>query len=486
MKTKLIYFTCSIVLIFLIGVQVCAQTTITGGSWLVIADGGKLVSTKNVVVQNGGGIYGNGNSSLILKKDLINQNIGSINWISVNNVEFSGSENQHITGRSSFFNVAVNNPAGLTLDGNTYVENGLVLSLGHLMLENNDLTLGHNGVFGGTPSVSAMVVPTGTGHLFKNVMEGYSTTFTFPVGSNTGTASYSPATLNFTSFPLTYAIKQVGINLANVKYPDPAITGNYLNRYWSLAESGFTSFTCNATFQYVPADVTGSETVLSCTRVNPLPWITYGLTDATTHMLVATGITSFGSYTGLKSTTTPANQELVNINIPDGVSSCYDATQTITVAGNGKTFMVNYGGSAILVAGQKISMLPGTQVSPGGYLHGYIADNGNYCVSQPPALMNSVAMGMDAVSVFRGTTGEHQVRVYPNPASGMFTVEVNGNDNTGLTAIEIYSMTGIRLTRENLHGEQSHLSSVTGFMPGLYFIRVYTENQVTTVKLIKN
>ena len=157
------------------------------------------------------------------------------------------------------------------------------------------------------------------------------------------------------------------------------MTGNYLNRYWNLSQSGITDFNCNPTFQYTVNDVTGTEGSLSCTKVSPLPWITYGLANTTTHVLSATGVTSFSSFTGIKSSTPTTINELENITIGNGVTNCYDATEVLRVADNGTTFEVEAGGNVTLIAGMQISLLPGTHVFEGGYLHGYITTTSEYC-----------------------------------------------------------------------------------------------------------
>src|ERR1035437_4424466 len=115
-----------------------------------------------------------------------------------------------------------------------------------------------------------MVVATGTGEMRKSFSGAGS--FTFPVGDTTGIAEYSPVSLAFTSGTFG-SNNYAGVSLVNASYP--GYSNSYLKRYWTLAQSGITGFTCNATFQYVPADVTGSESDIWCTKVAPNPVVMY-------------------------------------------------------------------------------------------------------------------------------------------------------------------------------------------------------------------
>ena len=123
--------------------------------------------------------------------------------------------------------------------------------------------------------------------------------FTFPVGDTTATAEYSPVTLTFASGTFGTG-NYAGASLANAKYTMDSINGSYLKRYWALSQSGISSFSCNATFQYLPADVIGTESSIYCTKVNPSPWITYSAANTVTHQLAANGLTSFSTFTGTR------------------------------------------------------------------------------------------------------------------------------------------------------------------------------------------
>ena len=466
------------ILISLLLPSMQAENVITTGTTLKVTAGTTLVSVDNLVVKSWATLDNAG--TLILKKNISNEN-ALPNSLGTGSAELSGSTAQSITGQNVIQNLTVNNVSGATIGGNTNVNGNLTLTSGKVTLGSNNLLLGPSAAIVGTPSALVMIVVTGTGELRKEFPAGYAGAFTYPVGDDTGTPEYSPVTVVFTGG--TFAVgNYIGVNLKNEKYNDPGITGNYLNRYWSLSQFGTAGVMCNATFQYSQADVVGTENKLSCTRVNPIPWVTYGPTNASTHLLIANSLTSFGSFTGLKSTTTPLNQQLANVVIPGGTTTCYDAVQVLTLAGSGATFLVQNNGSVTLVAGNKISMLDGTKVNSGGYMHAYITTNGIFCGSLLNPLVanfvNKETLGIETV------IKNQFIKVYPNPTTDIVIVELINNETAA--NITVYSMQGGRLYQKDLNGENKFQFSLAGKPTGIYMVHVLSGDKTEVAKVVKN
>jgi len=266
-----------------------ADNVISSGTSVKINSGTIVSSAQNFVIENGAGLAIEG--SLILKNNLTNQN--AVDDLGSGTIAFSGTSAQSLSGQNTLGTLAVNNPAGLDLTGNITLNTGLSLQNGHIRLGTNNLTLGSTATVTGTPSATAMVIATGTGELRKS-FSGIGA-FTFPVGDNTETAEYTPVTLTFTSG--TFATgNYAGVKLSNSTYT--GLSGNYLNRYWTITQSGITSAQYNALFQYVPADVVGTETSLSSVQLEPAPAIAYSPANALLHQLTVTGATTFGVFSG--------------------------------------------------------------------------------------------------------------------------------------------------------------------------------------------
>ena len=148
-----------------------------------------------------------------------------------------------------------------------------------------------------------------------------------------------------------------------------------------------------------------------------------------------------------------ANPICVNISVFGSVSSqvCYNALNTITVAGAPFTFTVLSTGNATFIAGEKISYLPGTRVLAGGKMTGKIAPNGPWCST--PAMPSSLSAGKEELPL---VTERASFRLFPNPTNGNFTLEQKGDVNFSSVKVEVYSMNGAKVLTENMVGEKSH------------------------------
>ncbi len=467
----------AIVLLLSLATAALSETIITSGSKLIVASGTKLVTAGTLVIKDGGTL--NNSGTVIFKQNLTNETPGE-NDLGSGLAEFSGIANQTITGVNHIQDLRIYNGAGVTLAGPTLVKGTLILDNGKVDLGSNDLRLGPLGVIGGTPSVLAMVIATGSGMLQKEFPVGYTGSFTFAVGDNTDTPEYSPATLIFSV--ANSVVNEIGITLVNARFDDPAINGNYLKRYWMFDWYG-TAVNCDATFQYTAADVVGDESVLSCTRIGSPTWITYGLTNPVSHLLSATGLTSLSWYTGVRSNTAPVDNQVQNVTLENGMTSCYSAINHLTVAGGGKIFLVKNGASATLVAGGSVTLGYGTTVQPGGYLHAYITTNGNYCGAVPG--MVATTAGENEQQGIEFSANGRWVRIYPNPTSDKVIVELEPNGMPSGASVSIYNMQGERLMTRSFGSGSKFEFSLNGKPVGCYLFHVVSGGKSEIAKVIK-
>ena len=169
----------------------------------------------------------------------------------------------------------------------------LTLTQGWLRLRAYNLTVDQSLNVNGTPGVERMVVADGGGALRK-LFTGPGS-FTFPLGDESGTPEYSPVMLHFTAGTFA-AGAYVAAQVQNSKHPENN-WDSFINRYWTVTQSGISAFTYDATFQYTLADVVGSESSLKGLKWDGSNWLTGSLVDTFSHQFGFNGLDSFSEFT---------------------------------------------------------------------------------------------------------------------------------------------------------------------------------------------
>ena len=177
----------------------------------------------------------------------------------------------------------------------------------------------------------------------------------------------------------------------------------------------------------------------------------------------------------------PMNLVLWDNFIDDNV--CFAAYQTITVAGAGHYYEIMETGHVELVAGEKILLLPDTRVY--GYLFAHISTSGIYC----PGSKNALSTLNDGNSFNQGG-GAKDVgqffKIYPNPNSGKFTLELMHFTDTDPFSVEIYGMWGEKSICTGLPAGRKCEIDLSGKPAGLYLLRVSRAGRSGYEKVIIN
>ena len=181
--------------------------------------------------------------------------------------------------------------------------------------------------------------------------------------------------------------------------------------------------------------------------------------------------------------TVPPTLILQNLTIINGQTECYNATSTITVAGSGTTVHILSGGDATFIAGERIYLKPGFHSHSGSYGHAYITLTGDYCNQQ------SMVANTDTLEIEPGNIPEifvdndPNVRIYPNPTIGHFTIDFMEKATTADILLlnyqgnQIYQIRCDNQLKMNI--DISHLSG------GMYIIVIKSQIQIITKKIIK-
>lgn len=176
---------------------------------------------------------------------------------------FNGTAAQTIAGATAptFYNLTLNNTAGLTLSVNTTVSNTLTFSNGRITTDTNTLILSSQTSCGVSGAGSGKYV---IGKLRKRFVPTTQIACTFEVGDNNATTHYTPLNVSFAAVSvagsLTVAIKPNGGSGTSATADDhPQVdaasldSANSLNRYWMLAPADGLTFS-NATLTFTHLD----------------------------------------------------------------------------------------------------------------------------------------------------------------------------------------------------------------------------------------
>jgi hypothetical protein len=405
------------------------------------------------------------------------------------NIVFSGgSYSSTITPSSSTLtisNLDVNKSTGITLSGNLIISNTLTLTNGLLTLGSYNLTLGSSATIGGTPSVSNMIVPTSTGELRKTFTGTGS--FVYPVGDNTGTAEYSPITLNFTSG--TFSSAYAGVTLGNSKYSNNTSATDYLNRYWTVNQSGISTFSCNVTAQYLPADVVGTEGNIYGGKYSS-SWTLLNQADAVNHRITGT-VTGFSTFTGGQQSVMPVELSTFNSSVggrdvklqwitsSEKNNAGFEIQKSILESQNSEWNKIGY------IQGNGTKNTPtnysftDAKLKTGKYNYRLkqIDNNGNFSYH---TLNNTVEIG----APIKFNLSQN----YPNPFNPKTKIDFQIPNDAKVT-MKIYDITGREMiTLLNNEYKKADYYTVdfnaTNFASGTYFYRIIADKFIETKKMI--
>jgi hypothetical protein len=183
----------------------------------------------------------------------------------------------------------------------------------------------------------------------------------------------------------------------------------------------------------------------------------------------------------------PETLALSEVTFSLGEIECYNAIQTIIVAGGGTTVDFESGSSATLIAGQSIQFLPGFHSHQGSYMDAYITTNGTFCEGNPapvaaqPETKSEIQQG--EITPVKPDGIEKSIKVYPNPNNGRFTVELMNFENA---IVSVYSISGVKLLQLNAIKPGTLPINLPNLINGIYFLKVKDNEKKIVKKFIVN
>ena len=348
------------------------------------------------------------------------------NILSYNKITFQNAGGTSIHRSNHQFAEVVFNPVGSIRDGGTY---------GNVTM-NRGGDLQNNSAYNGTVKLYGNTLITGTNN-FARLLLGPGNTFTFPHGQ-TQTISGRFIIWGSAANPITIQSSASGTR-ATISKSAGTVLGNYIHIKDMAATGG-------ATFNLYSSVDNGNN-------------IGWNFLD-------------------------PTYEDLAGITISDQETECWEATEIITVGGTDH-FTVQNGGSATLIAGYKIELLPGTRVFSGGRLHAYITPYGFFCDTITTMLASDFVEEV-AKEQFPTVLKEGLFfNIFPNPTTGLFTLELKEFDEFSAITVEISSMLGERIIRQELPAAVQYQIDISRHQPGIYMVRVIQGKEAGVLKVVR-
>jgi PKD repeat protein len=185
----------------------------------------------------------------------------------------------------------------------------------------------------------------------------------------------------------------------------------------------------------------------------------------------------------------PVYSNLPNTIINNAQAECYNATNTITVAGSGTTVDVQSGGEATFIAGNKIIFNPGFTSHLGSYSNAYITTTGDYC-SQPSPMMAQTPTEME-ISLIADTKElaieneevRQDINIYPNPTTGEFVIDFSGDETTA--EISLHNYYGMTVYTTKIYHQKMEKIDISDLPGGIYVVVISTNAEKIIRKIVK-
>ena len=184
----------------------------------------------------------------------------------------------------------------------------------------------------------------------------------------------------------------------------------------------------------------------------------------------------------------PLSSDIKDTIFYTGNSGCFDATQSVIVAGDGNAVFFQSGSSIDLISGNSISFLPGTTIQEGANIVAYITSDNSYCfnVTEMPY---AVAQGANNnQTIWRGLVFDcyeykPEMIAYPTINNGIFTLEFKNFDKE--QEVLIYNSVGkcVKIIEINYNKTTVDISS---FSNGMFILKSINKKEIKTARVLKN
>jgi hypothetical protein len=182
----------------------------------------------------------------------------------------------------------------------------------------------------------------------------------------------------------------------------------------------------------------------------------------------------------------PVVQENLTLNdsiLDFGDIQCYNALQNIIVS-EIPSVILHDGASVTFIAGNSIRFLPGFYAESGSVMNAYITTDATFCDMVVPKSITGISIAEDAKEKPSFKKESQQIKLYPNPNTGSFTLELTNFEAQATVAI--YNLLGEKIAQYyRLTGILQPIN-LEGIRKGIYFVEVSDGKTKMMKKMIVN
>jgi len=221
---------------------------------------------------------------------------------------------------------------------------------------------------------------------------------------------------------------------------------------------------------YTPgsSDMSNGSVLLSLTAFAQLP-CTY---DSTDNMTLILNNSSF----------VPENTAVSGLVLTNG-TICFEAKNTITVAGNQSIVWIKSGSEASFIAGEKVVFSPGFEADTGSIVHASITTACHFCSNQESIVANPILVEeIDTIPNYLNY--DAPILIYPNPTSGLLAIDLPETLIYENYRIEVYDYLGRLVKKKNIHDRKEYID-LSMNQNGMYFIIIRNTDSIFRIKVIK-
>jgi hypothetical protein len=417
-------------------------------------------------------------------------------------IVFNGLTTQSITGdfttanAAGFYNLAVDNPAGILLNNDIDIVKQLTLTNGIIEPAGNKLFMPTGGVvFPPTGGVTSYV----NGRFTKELLPGES--FTFPIGKG---GRWRPAAVNAVSggtyeWVAEYFVDSPKAPPYNATSSDPAIVSISNGEYWKITD-GATGGSARVGLSWGSESGAGDQPAERETlrvlkwNTTTITWDNFGGTNFSSGhtqnrgSFVSTNPVSFSEQTFTLGSVDLANAlpvELVNFTARKSGSTVILNWQTASELEN-DYFEVEVSSTGENFNG--IARIDGNGNSNKLIEYEYVDQNP--LLGQNYYRLKQVDFDGDVeyskvIGIFNDAPSTLRLNLYPQPASNEVTFQFNGVNTERSLDLTIYNMSGQLVKNLTLNPKSKELSlDVSLLSSGLYIVRLSQSHSYSQQKLI--